>query len=93
MSQVVDNKHYGTWNEPTENNILGPDILDGIQTVDHVITSGDRLDLISKKYCGDEEYWWIIALVNRIADPFSLTAGQTLKVPTDIKPILNKIDR
>ncbi|HEU5118654.1 MAG TPA: hypothetical protein VFT74_18800 [Isosphaeraceae bacterium] len=89
----VDGNHYETWRDPTTADPLGPDILDGVDTIDHVLSVGERLDLLAFKYYGDPEYWWVIALANRIQDPFSLTVGQRLRVPVDARTILNKVKR
>lgn len=89
----VDGNHYETWADPTTADPLGPDILDGVDTIDHVLSVGERLDLLAFKYYGDPEYWWIIAMANRIQDPFSLTVGQRLRVPVDARTILNKVKR
>lgn len=90
---VVDSHHYETWTDPTSTNPLGPDILDGVDTLEHILSAGDRLDVMAHKYYGDSEYWWVIALANRIQDPFSLTVGQRLRVPIDARTILNKVRR
>ena len=90
---VVDGHHYETWLDPTTVDPLGPDILDGIDTVEHVINAGERLDTLAFKYFGDEEYWWVIALANRILDPFSITVGTRLRIPSDARTILDKVRR
>ncbi len=92
-SPVIDGNHYETWADPTIADYLGPDVLDGVDTVEHILDSGERLDLLANRYYGDEDYWWVIALVNRIQDPFSLTVGQRLLIPTDVRTILSKIQR
>lgn len=89
-SDVVGD-HYGTWDDPTLRNVLGPDILDGVETLEHIVTAGDRLELIANQYYGDPDYWWVVALSNRILDPFSLVPGQRLRIPTDAKTILDKV--
>ncbi len=88
---IVDGDHYATWRDPTQADPLGPDILDGVQTVEHALRLGERLDTIAHRYYGDSDYWWVIALANRIQDPFSLTVGQRLRIPTDVKSILDKV--
>lgn len=90
-SDVIDGDHYGTWIDPTSVDPLGPDILDGVETFDHIIQLGERLDAIAHKYYGDPDYWWAIALANRIQDPFSLTVGARIRVPTSVKAILDKV--
>lgn len=83
--------HYATWGDPIAANPLGPDILDGVQTAIHVLCLGERLDTLAYQYYGDPDYWWVIALANRIMDPFTLPVGQQLRIPTDVKSILDKV--
>lgn len=48
------------------------------------VTDSDmmRMDLISYKIYGSEDYWWIIAMVNEINDIFhDMQVGQLLKIP------------
>lgn len=90
---VIDGDHYATWADPTSRNPLGPDILDGVDTVEHVLQAGERLDVVAWKYYGDSEYWWVVAIANRIMDPFSLTVGTRLRIPLDAKSILDKVQR
>lgn len=43
----------------------------------------NRLDLISQKFYGTPELWWVIALVNDIHDPLvGVTVGQQIRIPT-----------
>jgi nucleoid-associated protein YgaU len=91
-TQIIDD-HYGSFVDPTAANFLGPNILDGIQTVDHVVTLGDRLDTLAARYYGDDGYWWVIALANRIGFALSIPAGTILKIPPSVQPILQKIQR
>jgi len=90
-NEVFDADHYGTWVDPVSRNPLGPDVLDGVTTVDHVIEAGQRLDVLAYKYYGDPDYWWVIALANRIIDPFSLTVGQLIRIPSNVLDVLNKV--
>lgn len=92
-NRVIDGNHYGTWRDPTSKNIFGPGILDGVQCVEHRVIAGERLDVLAARYYGDDEMWWIIALANRISDPFSVVPGRILRVPVDAKSILDKVHR
>ncbi len=91
-SRIIDGNHYGTWRDPT-NDSFGKDILDGVATVDHVFKVGDRLDTIAERTWGDPDYWWVLAMANRVQDPFSIVVGTVLKVPLDVRSILNKVQR
>lgn len=72
------------------------DLLEGVETVEHVVRQGERLDHIAFRFLGDESYWWVVALVNGIDYPFSsggLTAGSTLRIPREIRDVLDRIMR
>lgn len=90
---IVDGNHYETWTDPTSANVFGPEVLDGIDTVDHVLAAGERLDTLASVYYGDEELWWVIALANRVLDPFSLSVGRRLRIPADARQVLSKVGR
>lgn len=92
-SEVIDGTHYGMWEDPSARDPYGPDILDGVNTIEHILVAGERLDVLAFRYYGDEDYWWVIALANRIMDPFALTAGQRLRIPSDAKSILDKLNQ
>ena len=40
-----------------------------------------RLDIIAYKYYGYSTYWWVIALANKIIDPFDIPLGTVLRIP------------
>lgn len=72
------------------------DYLDGVQTTDYLYKQGDRLDHLAARYLGDDQYWWVIALVNGINYPFAsggLVPGRILKIPSNVNDILGKILR
>ena len=51
-------------------------------------------DLISFKYYGTEEYWWIICFINKIQDPMNeLVAGTRIAIPflKDVEEFKQKI--
>ena len=92
-NEVIDGTHYAMWEDPAARNPYGPDILDGVDTVEHIVRGDERLEVIAHRYYGDEDYWWVIALANRIMDPFQVTVGRRLRIPTEAKAILDKISR
>lgn len=58
---------------------------------DIYITSneGDYLDSLSKKYYGDESYWWIIANANNLGNgKLSVPAGRQIRIPGNISRII-----
>jgi hypothetical protein len=57
-----------------------------LQTLaEHVVTRGDRLDLVAAKYLGDPTQFWRICDANLVIHPEELTAagriGESLRVP------------
>jgi nucleoid-associated protein YgaU len=92
-NEVIDGRYYAMWADPSGQDPLGPDILDGVETIEHVLVGGERLDVLAHRYYGDEDYWWIIALANRISDPFMMAAGTKLRIPAEARSILDKLNR
>lgn len=88
--RVIDGSHYATWRDPSRGQYAG-DILEGVNCVDHVFNAGDRFDTLAHRYYGDSEFWWVIALCNRISDPFADLVGRTLRIPLDVRTILDKV--
>ena len=41
----------------------------------------NRLDIISYEMYGDSTYWWLIAMANKMIDPFIVIKGSALKIP------------
>lgn len=66
-------------------------IFDEMNYIEHTLSVGERLDFLAHKYFGAEDLWYIIALCNNIVNPFSLKIGTTLRIPTDVKFILDRI--
>lgn len=50
----------------------------------HVVTHSEvnRLDLISNNHYGTPDYWWAIALANNMIDPFIVSEGVMLRLPS-----------
>lgn len=91
-NRVIDG-HLGTWRDRIAEDTLGPDALDGLQTIAHVVSAGDRLDSLARKYYGDPEHWWVIAIANRIMFPLSLDVGRKLHIPADPLALIAKLQR
>jgi len=71
------------------NNIY-PDILPNEQDNYIITTLGDRLDLLAFDFYGDTDLWWIIASANSLpGDSLTPEPGTQLRIPTDIRSILN----
>ncbi len=53
----------------------------------HIVTKSDTLRSLANRYYegrleNPENYWFIIALVNEIYDPFTLPVGKTIVIPS-----------
>ncbi|MFJ2258920.1 hypothetical protein ACIOKD_11330 [Streptomyces sp. NPDC087844] len=55
----------------------------GDEGQDHTVSTGDRPDLLGRRYFGDPAQWWQIADANPVLDPRELTdeAGEVIEVP------------
>lgn len=49
--------------------------------LEYTILENDRWDIISQRFYGTFELWWLIALFNDIIDPFEkIQTGEVLKI-------------
>jgi hypothetical protein len=58
-------------------------VKDSDRDVYHEVQQNEenRLDIISNKYYGSPEYYWLIAMANDIVDPFVVRVGDVLRIP------------
>lgn len=84
--------HYATF-DLTSNlkGYQGQDLLDKDLYHEYIWQFGDRLDRLSNKYMNDDQYWWIICMVNNISYPLSIAIGTVIKIPSDPRPILERM--
>lgn len=82
LNTIDDKKYYESSEFPTKEQ------LEGISTIQIVISQFDRLDNLAYTHLGDGSYWWVIAMMNNIEWPFKFEEGQILEIPTDIKEVL-----
>lgn len=47
----------------------------------HPVTDSDTLGSLAYDYYGNSKYWWIIADINKIFNPFELTVNSNLIIP------------
>lgn len=65
-----------------------PPIPRSVSDIYLISNSGDRLDIISHKYYGDQTLWWIIAVANGLGKHGMIVPpGIQLRIPTDISKI------
>ena len=66
-----------------ERNVFEVDPSDFLYVVEKKFEG--RLDLITAVYLGNENvsYWWVIAMLNNILDPYSeVTTGKIIRIPS-----------
>lgn len=51
-------------------------------TQEYKVTAGDSLSKIAEKYYGSQEFWPVLALENKIANPNIIYVDSTLNIPT-----------
>lgn len=84
--------HYATWTFPSSLQGYEPaDLLVGQPLNSYVWKFGDRLDRLSNKFYGDDQYWWVIALANSISYPLGIAVGTILRIPIAVRPVLEKL--
>lgn len=60
-----------------------------ISTVERVLASNTRLDIIAHQQYGDGRLWWIIAAASGIGWWLQAPAGTRIVIPTDIESVEN----
>lgn len=91
-ASMEEPRHYATWDLPTIMKGYGAvDLLRNQNAYTHVWQSGDRMDKLASKYLGDDNYGWIICLVNMINNPFSVQPGTVLRIPANAQSILEQL--
>lgn len=59
-----------------------------------VSNEGDFLDTLAYKYYGDPTLFWIIANANNLGKGrFSVPAGLSLRIPTNVNEIVNQYNK
>ncbi len=94
-TEIIDDRHFGTYRLPVRSlGLKDMDLLAGVSSFEYVFKVGDRLDHLAARFFNEESYWWIIAMVNKISYPFAsggLVPGLALRIPHDVKDVLNKL--
>ena len=56
-----------------------------------ITTLGDRFDILANNFYGDSSLWWVIPSANGIpGDSLYPEPGTQLRIPTDLRSILNQ---
>ncbi len=89
-SSILDDYSYETFTLNQTNAFKEVDTFDNVQTIEYVVKAGDRLDTLAAKFLHEDQYWWVIALINNLTMP-TITPGQKIKIPIDASDVLNRI--
>ena len=85
--------HYATYNLPAEfRGYANIDLIANIEWFEYVWQFGDRLDRLANRFYGDDQYWWVIALVNNISYVLGIKIGTVLRIPKDVSDVLQKLE-
>lgn len=92
-NEIIEGRFYGTWKNPAVEDGLDRKLIDGLNTVEHTVQAGERIDHIAHRYYGDAEYYWIVCLANEILFPLDINPGDHLRIPLDLKAVLDRLQR
>lgn len=81
---IIDNKYYGIPDYITKD-------FSDIPGQEFEIQEGDRLDILAEQLYGNPSYWKYIAVYNNIGYFFDLNPGDIIKIPFDIKKVIERI--
>ena len=56
------------------------------------VIDGDRLDSLAYKYYDDVTLWWVIAKANGLKGKPALSAGEVIRIPSNITNIIEKFN-
>lgn len=60
-----------------------PTVPEQPDDISYSVISPDRIDLIAKKFYGEEALWWVIAVANNIEKiPQDLQVGDIIRIPS-----------
>lgn len=81
-TNVIEGKYYETVEFPSKEE------LDKIETHQVSLPTYARLDILAKKYLGNEQYWWILALMNDIDWGLGQQSITILRIPKNVQDVL-----
>lgn len=90
-TRTIDGARMATWDVTSFRGFREHDILAGVRTFDHVLQTGERLDHLASRFFGDGSYWWVISLVNNIAFPLGVASGTVLRIPFEVRDVLDRV--
>ena len=83
--------------DPTGTRVYKPTVYPKIpiKNSDLIITpkEGERLETLAATHYGDTSLWWIIAVANNLGKgTMKLTPGEEIRIPRDIRSVLNNLE-
>lgn len=81
-TNIIDDKYYETIEFPSKEE------LDKIEIYQVSLPTYARLDVLAKKYLGNEQYWWVLAVMNDIDWGLGEQSIVILKVPKNVQDVL-----
>lgn len=74
-------------------NPIYPTIPETVDDFYIISTQGDRYDLLSDRFYGNREYWWIIASANNsVKDGVNIPPGVQIRIPANLRFILERYE-
>ena len=58
-----------------------------IQTFEHILREGERMDHVAARFLGSSQLWWVIAVMSDIGWSLQVPPGTVLRIPTDVGQI------
>jgi hypothetical protein len=89
-STILDKREYATFSLDQTNKIKEPDTFKGISVFEYIVKRGERLDHLAARFLSDDNYWWIIAVINNMTLPFP-SPGDKIKIPTSLSEVLDRL--
>lgn len=68
-----------------------PGAIRGLTTVPHMWTAGDRFYKLAAYYYSMPQYWWVIALYNKLPTEANVSLGELIYIPLPIEKILSNL--
>lgn len=67
------------------------EVLDSIETVEHVWSYGDAFWKLAARYYGDPRMWWVIASYNRKPTDTHMELGDLIRIPISLADALGVV--
>jgi len=94
MKRYEDIPVRNVGDKPYRGATIYPEVPASEQDYYVVASVGDRFDILSKQFYGDQQYWWVIASANPKVrrDTMYIEPGLQLRIPP-LRAILNSYEQ